>query len=61
MKLKDLVPDVWSSKTELKPLDMFSASDTAKAVKDTKPKAKTVTVRNTSTGEIIGKRTIMSK
>ena len=61
MKLKDLVPGVWSSPIELRPLNMFSVSDTAKAVQDSKVKAKTVTVRNTSTGEIIGKRTIMSK
>lgn len=61
MKLRDLVPDAWSSNKELKPLNLYSASDTAKAVSATKVEPKTVVVRNNSTGEIIGKRTIYSK
>ena len=61
MKLRDLVPDLWSSTKELKPLNMYSISDTVKAISSTKVEPKTVTVINHSTGEIIGKRTIYSK
>ncbi len=61
MKLRDLVPDVWSSKKELKPLNLYSMADTMKATSATKVEPKTVTIVNHSTGEIIGKRTIYSK
>lgn len=61
MKLKDLVSDVWSSKKELKPLNLYSYTDAKKAASSTKVEPKTVTIVNQSTGEIIGKRTIHSK
>lgn len=61
MKLRDLVPDVWSSKKELKPLNLYSYADAKKATSMTRVEPKTVTITNKSTGEIIGKRTIYSK
>lgn len=61
MKVRDLVPDAWSSSTDLVPGNMYSAKDTAKAIDAKKVKPKTITVKNNSTGEIIGKRTTMSK
>lgn len=61
MKVKDLIPDsVWQGKP-LKLRDMYSAKDIADAVSDKKPTAQTVILKNTSTGEIIGKRTIYQK
>jgi hypothetical protein len=59
MKVKDLVGDVWSGKP-LKLRNMFSSKDT-QVVLSTKVSAQTVTVKNTSTGEIIGKRTVYQK
>jgi hypothetical protein len=59
MKLKDLVPDVRSGK-ELKLLNMFSAKDANVVLKSTLSK-QTVTIKNSSTGEIIGKRSLIQK
>ena len=58
MKLKDLVPDVTSGK-ELKLRNMFSAKDTA-LVLSAKLSKQTVFIKNSSTGEIIGKRSVIS-
>jgi len=59
MKLKDLVPDVISGK-ELKLRNMFSAKDTEVVLKTAVSK-QTVVVKNNSTGDIIGKRTLFQK
>lgn len=59
MKVKDLVPGVWSGK-DLKLLNMFSAKDN-NIVLSTKVSPQTVVVKNSSTGEIIGKRTLYQK
>ena len=59
MKLKDLVPDVTSGK-ELKLLNMFSAKDAGVVLKTALSK-QTVTIKNSSTGEIIGKRSLIQK
>lgn len=59
MKLKDLVPDVRSGK-ELKLLNMFSTKDANVVLKSTLSK-QTVTIKNSSTGEIIGKRSLIQK
>lgn len=57
MKVKDLVPGVWTGKP-LKLLNRYSMKDLEKALKR-KPSAQTVTLKNAQTGEIVGKRTIM--
>lgn len=59
MKLKDLVPDVTSGKV-LKLRNVYSAKD-AEAVLKTSLSKQTVTVKNNSTGEIIGKRSVIQK
>jgi hypothetical protein len=62
MKLVELyagiMKNVWSGKP-LKLVDRKQAADAAAS--DKKPTAQTVVVKNNSTGEIIGKRTIYQK
>ena len=53
---KNYVKGVWSAKP-LKLLNRYSMKDLEKALR-TKPTAQTVVVKNTATGEIVGKRTI---
>jgi hypothetical protein len=59
MKVKDLVPGVWSAKP-LKLRSTYSQKDLTIAL-SSKPTAQTVTIKNNSTGEIVGKRTIYQK
>ena len=59
MKLKDLVPDVWSA-APMKLRNMYSAKDLGAALNG-KVTAQTVTLKNAQTGEITGKRTIYQK
>ena len=59
MKVKDLVPGVWDA-APIKIRNMLSSKDLSNAL-SSKVIAQTVTVKNSSTGEIIGKRTIYQK
>jgi len=54
---RDYVSDVWSAKP-LKLLNRYSKKDLSKAL-SRKPSAQTVVIRNTATGDIVGKRTII--
>jgi len=60
MKVRDLVPDVWSGKP-LKLLNRYSQKDLNKVLNTSKVTAQTVTIKNAQTGEIVGKRTIYQK
>lgn len=59
MKVSDLFSGVWVGKP-LKLRDLYDPKQLDSALK-AQPTAQTVTVKNTSTGEIIGKRTIYQK
>lgn len=59
MKVRDLVPDAWSGRP-MKIRDLFSHKDLAAALA-AKVTAQTITIKNSSTNEIIGKRTIYQK
>jgi hypothetical protein len=60
MKVKDLFAGVFVGKP-LKLRNLYSAQDTEKAIKSNKVSAQTVTIKNNSTGEVIGKRTLYQK
>ena len=60
MKVKDIFSGVFVGKP-LKLRNLYSTSDLSKILKSNKVTAQTVTIRNSSTGEIIGKRTIHQK
>lgn len=60
MKVKDLFAGVFVGKP-LKLHNLYSASDTEKAIKSDKVSAQTIIVKNNSTGEVIGKRTLYQK
>lgn len=59
MKLKDLVPGVWSG-SEMKTRNLYSQKDLNSALNG-KVTAQTVTLKNGVTGEITCKRTIYQK
>jgi hypothetical protein len=59
MKVKDLLPGVWTG-TPMKLRDLYNPADLEAALKG-KVSAQTVIVRNTATGQIVGKRTIYQK
>lgn len=59
MKVRDLVPGVWTGKP-LQLRRLYSAADLEQALKSP-PTPQTVTIKNPTTGEIIGKRTIYQR
>jgi hypothetical protein len=59
MKVSDLFSGVWVGKP-LKLRDLYDPKQLDKAL-SAKPTAQTVTIKNNSTGEIVGKRTIYQK
>lgn len=59
MKVSDLFSGVWVGKP-LKIRNLYDPKQLAQVI-DAKPTAQTITIKNTSTGEIVGKRTIYQK
>lgn len=59
VKVKDLFSGVWTGKP-LKIRDLYSFKDLEK-IQNSNVSAQTITIKNNSTGEIVGKRTIYQK
>lgn len=59
MKVKDLFSGVWAGKP-LKIRDLYNFKDLEK-IQNSDVSAQTITIKNNSTGEIVGKRTIYQK